>query len=163
MIVRRMVDTAELDKRLQEIYDELDKAVREIAEKIGNVKLVVASVCGNPVASYSDSPLSEDELNAISSLLDGTLEGLQTLFTQVLRLNLSFENDFLFLESPDSILVLLNISGASLLVHASKPVLLGTVRAVIKSYLPKIKRLLDELQNLQNRLLAVEALRKKEV
>lgn len=158
-----MSDVAELDKKLQEIYDRLDELTKEMAKKIGNTKLIVISIYGNPIASYSESPRDEEELNDIASLLNGSLEGLQTLLTQILKLNLSFENDFLFLESPDSILVLLSIGGASLLVYTSKPALLGTVRAIIKNYLPKVKKLLDELQSIQNRLLTVETIQKRKI
>jgi len=154
-----MEEADKLDVALRKIYDKLNKLIREMARSLGNVELIVVSADGVPIADYSAKPRSDERINEIASLLNGSLEGLQTLFTEILKLDISFGRDFLFLETQDSIIVLLHIGKATLLTHVRKPALLGTVRAIIKNYLPRISKLIEELQNVQNKLLVAEVYR----
>jgi len=148
-----------LDAALKEIYERLNRLVYDMAKRLGNVELIVVSADAIPIAHYSASLRNDEKINEVASLLNGSLEGLQTLFTEILQLDIKFGRDFLFLETRDSIIVLLHIGKATLLVHIRKPALLGTVRAIVKSYLPKIKELIDELQDVQNKLLTAEVYR----
>jgi len=140
---------------VEEIFDRIEGLLSEISEKIGSVDIIIVSTSeGHPISYYSPEKIDENVVSDLSALLGGIGEGLKVILDE---LKIAHHNEeVILLETREHIFVLVPLEKASIAIKVRKPALLGTVRAVIKSYIPRINELLAKLEEAQMKMMREE-------
>ena len=140
---------------VEEIFDSIERLLKEISERIGNVDIIIVSTSeGHPISYYSVEDLDESFVSDLSALLGSIGEGLKV---ELDELKIEHHNEELvFLETRNHLFVLVPLEKATMAVKIRKPALLGTARAIIKSYMPRINDLLSKLEEAQMRIIREE-------
>ncbi len=140
---------------VEEIFDRIERILREISIKIGSVDIVIISTSeGHPISYYSPEKIDESTVSDLSALLGSIGEGLKVILDE---LKIAHQNEeVVLLETRDHIFVLVPLEKASMAIKVRKPALLGTVRAIVKSYIPYINDLLSKLEEAQMKLMREE-------
>ena len=140
---------------VEEIFDRIEQILKEISDKIGSVDIIIISTSeGHPISYYSPEKMDENTVSDLSALLGSFGEGLKAILDE---LKIPHQNEeVVLLETREHIFVLVPLDKASMAIKVRKPALLGTVRAIVKSYIPFINGLLDELEEAQMKVMREE-------
>ena len=133
---------------VEEIFDRFERLLREIADKVAGTEIIIVSTpSGHLISYYSKRQVTEDFVTDVAALIGSIGEGLKVIFEQ-LEMERGVE-ELVLAETPKHILLLVPLEKASIALKVEKPTLLGAIRAVIKSYIPRIAKLLDRLEEAQ--------------
>ncbi len=133
---------------VEEIFDRFERLLREIADKVASTEIIIVSTpSGHLISYYSKRQVTEDFVTDVAALIGSIGEGLKVIFEQ-LEMERGVE-ELVLAETPKHILLLVPLEKASIALKVEKPTLLGAIRAVIKSYIPRIAKLLDRLEEAQ--------------
>jgi len=140
------------------VFDAIENLLRDIGHRLGNVDVIIISTSeGHPISYYSSEDLNENFITDISALLGSIGEGIKVVLDELKILHKNEE--LIFLETPTHIFILVPLEKATMAIKMHKPALLGTVRVVVKSFIPKINQLLSRLEEAQLKAIKEEIAR----
>ncbi len=141
---------------VDEVFDAIESTLRELSEKLGNVDIIIISTSGgHPISYHSSESIDENFVMDLSALLGSMGEGIKVVLEE-LKIRYKGGEELIFLETKEHIFIMSLLEKATMAIQIRKPALLGTVRAIVKSYIPRINALLSKLEEAQMRAIREE-------